>query len=127
VTDSRDRPESSTPARERGPGRDVRTEAVKQRPLARATALLGRPWTLLIVDALARSPCRFSELTALLPGISTNLLTERLRQLQSARVIERNTGPMPDFVITYQLTELGVGLSPIIRQLAAWGAGLTDP
>jgi DNA-binding HxlR family transcriptional regulator len=93
-------------------------------PLTRATALLGRPWTLLIIDALARSPCRFSDLAGRLSGISTNLLTERLRQLQAFGVVERDSGSMPDFVITYRLTELGSQLEPIIEQVAAWAARL---
>jgi DNA-binding HxlR family transcriptional regulator len=107
-----------------GSGHGEGAEAVMRQPLAKATALLGRPWTLLIVDALAGSPRRFSELTALLPRISTNLLTERLRQLQSSGVVERDTGSMPEFVITYRLTELGSGLSPIVSQLEEWGARL---
>ncbi len=94
------------------------------RPLAVATALLGRPWTMLIIDALAGPPCRFSELTGLLKGISTNLLTERLRQLQTAGIVERNPGSLPDFVITYQLTKLGSELKPVIEQIAAWAVHL---
>jgi DNA-binding HxlR family transcriptional regulator len=90
-------------------------------------SLLGRPWTLLIIDTLARSPCRFTELTARLPGISTNLLTERLRQLQAWGVIERRIGPIPDFVITYQLTDLGSGLKPVLAQLASWADRLPAP
>jgi DNA-binding HxlR family transcriptional regulator len=82
--------------------------------------LLGRPWTLLIIDALAKSPCRFSELPRRLPGISTNLLTERLRQLQTFGIVERDAGSMPQFVITYKLTELGWQLEPVIGELAAW-------
>jgi DNA-binding HxlR family transcriptional regulator len=95
-----------------------------QLSLGKATALLGRPWTLLIVDALAESSCRFTELTHRLPGISTNLLTERLRQLQAFGIVERDTGSMPQFVITYRLTEVGSQLEPIIGDLAAWGARL---
>jgi DNA-binding HxlR family transcriptional regulator len=127
MTESSRRPTGGMPRGDGRPRLGGRHDAVTRLPLAKATALLGRPWTLLIVDALAGSQCRFSELTAQLPGISTNLLTERLRQLQSSGVIERNVGPMPEFVITYQLTEFGSGLSPIITQLAAWGAGLADP
>ncbi len=95
-------------------------------PLRKATALVGRPWTLMIIDAMAGSPRRFSDLTALLPGISTNLLTERLRQLQSYGIIDRRTGSLPDFIISYELTELGAALGPVIRQLAAWGERLPD-
>jgi DNA-binding HxlR family transcriptional regulator len=99
-------------------------EPAKQRPLGKATALLGRPWTLLIIDALAGSPCRFTELTVRLPGISTNLLTERLRQLQASGVVERDSGSLPEFVITYRLTKLGKRLEPIISDLSAWASGL---
>jgi DNA-binding HxlR family transcriptional regulator len=95
-----------------------------QQRLGRATAVLGRPWTLLIIDALARSPCRFSELARGLPGISTNLLTERLRQLQAFGIIERDPGSMPQFVVTYRLTKLGAQLEPIITELATWASQL---
>jgi DNA-binding HxlR family transcriptional regulator len=97
-----------------------------QLSLGKATALLGRPWTLLIIDALAKSPCRFSELARRLPGISTNLLTERLRQLQTSGLIDRDAGSMPQFVITYRLTELGSQLEPIIGELAAWASRVPD-
>jgi len=96
----------------------------QQPALSKATALLGRPWTLLIVHALAESPCRFGELVRRLPGISTNLLTERLRQLQAFGIVERDTGSMPQFVITYRLTELGGQLGPIIGELATWATRL---
>jgi DNA-binding HxlR family transcriptional regulator len=98
-----------------------------QLSLHRATALLGRPWTLLIINALAKSsPCRFSELARRLPGISTNLLTERLRQLQAFEIVERDTGSMPQFVITYRLTKLGAQLEPIIGELAGWASRLPE-
>jgi DNA-binding HxlR family transcriptional regulator len=97
-----------------------------QPPLHRATALLGRPWTLLIIDALAKSsPCRFSELARQLPGVSTNLLTERL--LQAFEIVERDSGSTPQFVITYSLTKLGAQLEPIIEELAAWASRLAEP
>jgi DNA-binding HxlR family transcriptional regulator len=94
-------------------------------PLGKAAALLGRPWTILIIDALGTSPCRFTELAGRrLPGISTNLLTERLRKLQASGIIERDAGSPPEFVITYRLTELGARLKPILEQLSAWATRL---
>ncbi len=98
--------------------------AERQLSLGKATALLGRPWTLLIIDALADSPSRFTELARRLPGISTNLLTERLRQLQASGIVERDGGSMPQFVITYRLSRPGARLQPIIEELAAWGSRL---
>jgi len=58
---------------------------------------------LLIERPLADSPCRFTELASRLPGISTNLLTERPRQLLAFEIVEYDTGSLPQFVITHRL------------------------
>lgn len=57
--------------------------------LVKASALLARPWTLLIIDRIAAGPLRFTEIVASLQGISTNLLTERLRTLLGNDIVRR--------------------------------------
>lgn len=89
--------------------------------LEAAAGLLGRPWTMLIIDTLHDGPLRFNEILAHLPGISTNLLSERLRQLQNAAVLTRSTSDSAR-AVTYQLTRHGKTLSPILRDLATWAA-----
>jgi DNA-binding HxlR family transcriptional regulator len=92
-------------------------------PLDRSVRVVGRPWTLLIVDVLSGSPCRFSELMTRIPGISSNLLTGRLRQLEQAGVITRVEAP-DGMVTRYRLTPLGEELVPVIVTLASWGTRL---
>lgn len=89
--------------------------------LTTAVALLGRPWTLLIIDALAERPLRFGQLVAALPGISTNLLTERLRLLSQAGVITRAP---TETASTYALSARGRRLEPVLAHLADWGEDL---
>lgn len=92
-------------------------------PLTRAVGVIGRPWTLLIIDRLSAGPLRFSEIVASLPGISTNLLSERLRTLGVAGIAYRvATGSAS----SYQLTEFGHELKPVITALGNWGARLPD-
>ena len=86
-----------------------------------ATRLLGRPWTLLILAALAHEPRRFSEIVQMLRGVSTNLLSERLRTLEGAGLIERQDGPT---VSSYRLTPTGKALPPVFDRLEEWGQKL---
>lgn len=92
-------------------------------PLDRAVRVVGRPWTLLIVDVLSASPCRFSELMGRIPGISSNLLTERLRQLERVGVVNR-ADPAGGSVARYRLTPFGEELVPVLVTLASWGTRL---
>jgi DNA-binding HxlR family transcriptional regulator len=85
--------------------------------LAAALDVIGERWTLLIIRALLPGQTRFGEIRAQLPGIGTNLLAERLKLLERRGVIERLDGPKTG----YALTAKGEALSPIVRQLAAWG------
>lgn len=91
--------------------------------LRAAAALVGRPWTVLIIGALATRPRRFGELADAVTGISTNLLTERLRQLTTAGVVARSSS-QGSAVVVYRLTDAGKGLAPIVHELARWGQGL---
>src|SRR5437588_6264945 len=63
--------------------------------LARALDVIGDRWTLLIVRELLLRPCRYTDLRDGLPGIATNLLAERLRELEAANVVEREDPEPP--------------------------------
>jgi DNA-binding HxlR family transcriptional regulator len=94
--------------------------------LAASLDLLGERWTLLIVRELARGPKRYGDLLNGLDGIGTNLLSTRLKTLESAGVVERVTLPAPAGVPAYDLGERGRSLLPILEDLALWGFYLLD-
>jgi len=92
--------------------------------LARALDVVGDRWTLLIIRELFARDCRYSDLRDALPGIATNLLADRLRQLQVEGVIESYEAPPPVRATVYRLTPRGRELAPALRGLVAWGAPL---
>jgi DNA-binding HxlR family transcriptional regulator len=97
-------------------------------PLAKALDVLGERWTLLIVRELLAGPKRYTDLRAGLPGLATDLLAARLRDLQEAGVIDRREVPPPTPATVYELTARGQALQPAIRELARWGRPLLlDP
>lgn len=85
--------------------------------LAKALDHIGDRWTLLIVRELLIGPRRYSQIRAALTGIATNLLADRLRSLHADGIIIRHD---PDG--TYELTEIGRGLEPVVHDLVRWGA-----
>ena len=89
--------------------------------VARALDLVGERWTLLIVRNLILGPLRYSDLLRGLPGITTNLLAGRLKELENSGLIERVRASGTDSGHLYRLTELGAGLEPAINALGAWG------
>jgi DNA-binding HxlR family transcriptional regulator len=92
--------------------------------IARALDVLGERWTLLIVRQLGLGPQRFSDLLEALEGIGTNLLSERLKQLQAYDVITKTTLSGPGSTHAYALTERGEQLTPVLRGLAGWASAL---
>src|SRR5215467_1592900 len=93
--------------------------------LAKALDVVGDRWTLLIVrELLLREPCRYTDLREGLPGIATNLLAERLKQLEQSGVISREEAPPPIATAVFRLTERGRDLERVIFQLGTWGAPL---
>ncbi|WP_211370550.1 winged helix-turn-helix transcriptional regulator [Nonomuraea turkmeniaca] len=93
--------------------------------MARALDLIGDRWTLLIVrELLTQGPCRFSDLRRGLPGIASNLLAERLREMESAGLIGRHDEPPPVAATLISLTDRGRDLSGVVRELTRWGAPL---
>lgn len=95
--------------------------------LATSLDMVGDRWTLLIVFELLMGQQRYSDLLEHLPGIGTNLLAARLKRLQDAGLVEKDTLPPPAASTVYQLTETGLGLRPAVISLAMWGMQFMDP
>ncbi|MCW7538075.1 winged helix-turn-helix transcriptional regulator [Aquabacterium sp. A7-Y] len=89
---------------------------------AHALDLVGERWALLVVRELVLGPKRFTDLRAGLPGISPNVLTQRLNELEQAGVLRRRKLPPPAAAWVYELSDWGQGLGPILIDLGRWGA-----
>ena len=89
---------------------------------AHALDLVGERWALLVVRELLLGPKRFTDLRAGLPGVSPNVLAQRLRELERAGVVRRRKLPPPAASRVYELTEWGMELEPVIIRLGRWGA-----
>jgi len=89
---------------------------------AYALDLVGERWALLIVRELLLGPKRFTDLRAGLPHASTNILSDRLRELEHSAIVQRRKLPPPAGSTVYELTEWGRELEPVVTQLGAWGA-----
>jgi DNA-binding HxlR family transcriptional regulator len=89
---------------------------------ARALEMVGERWAMLIVRDLLVDPKRFTDLHRGLPGIPTNVLTARLKELEEAGVIRRRVLPRPAGSIIYELTAYGLELEDIVVRLGRWGA-----
>lgn len=93
--------------------------------VAKALDLIGDRWTLLIVrELLLAGPSRYTDLRNGLPGIATNLLAERLRDLEHEGIVSREEAPPPVATTLFKLTPRGEELAPIVRGLARWGMPL---
>jgi DNA-binding HxlR family transcriptional regulator len=90
--------------------------------VARALDLVGERWTLLVVRELLFGPKRFSDLVRGLPGMSQNVLSQRLRELGAAGLVERRRLGPPVSGQVYELTERGAALRPVVIELARWGS-----
>ena len=97
--------------------------------LAHAMELLGERWAMLVLRELAYGPRRFSELKADLTGISANVLTQRLTELEARGLVRRSKLPPPASVQVYEATEWGLEVVPVIANLGRWAARspLHDP
>ena len=93
--------------------------------VARSLDVVGDRWVLLIVrELLLRGSCRYTDLRDGLPGVATNLLADRLRDLEDAGVVRRIDAPPPIATTLYELTPRGSELAPVLHALGNWGAEL---
>jgi DNA-binding HxlR family transcriptional regulator len=90
-------------------------------PTARALDVVGERWTLLIVRELMLGPRRYTDLATGLPGIASNVLTDRLTHLQQQGVVTKKLVGPPTPATIYELTEAGRALGPVLRELRRWG------
>ncbi|MFJ8544981.1 winged helix-turn-helix transcriptional regulator [Streptomyces sp. NPDC093586] len=90
---------------------------------ARALDAVGDRWTLLIVRELLAGPRRYTDLHADLPGVSTDVLASRLKDMEREGLTTRRRLPPPGAAYVYELTGRGRALLPVLEALGAWGAG----
>jgi DNA-binding HxlR family transcriptional regulator len=96
--------------------------------LSRALDVIGERWTVLIVRELLAGPRRYTDLHADLPGVSTDVLAARLKEMEGDGLVTRRRLPPPAAAAVYELTPRGRGLLPALAALADWGAAdLTGP
>jgi DNA-binding HxlR family transcriptional regulator len=96
-------------------------------PVAHALDLVGERWSLLIARELLHGPLRYTDLAERLPGIGTNILASRLRDLEAGGVVAKRKLPPPTPVTIYELTAHGKGLHRVLHELAHWGARSLGP
>jgi DNA-binding HxlR family transcriptional regulator len=89
--------------------------------IARALDAVGERWSLLIVRELLGGPRRYTDLHADLPGVSTDILAARLKQLEAEGVVARRRLEKPANATVYELTERGAALRPVLGALGDWG------
>ena len=93
--------------------------------VAKALDVIGDRWNLLIVrELLLRGACRYTDLLHGLPGIATNLLADRLRELEQAGIVYREDAPPPIATTLFRLTPRGEALNAAMLELGRWGAPL---
>jgi DNA-binding HxlR family transcriptional regulator len=97
--------------------------------VAKALDVVGDRWTMLIVrELLLQGGCRYTDLQQGLPGIATNLLSERLRELEEHGLVRREAAPPPVATTLYDLTDDGREVEPVLRALGRWGVRfMPDP
>jgi DNA-binding HxlR family transcriptional regulator len=93
--------------------------------IARALDLVGERWALLVVRELLFGPKRFADLHRGLPGLSQNVLTQRLRELEDSGVLVRRRALPSAAGLIYELTERGRALEPVLLALGRWGSPLS--
>jgi DNA-binding HxlR family transcriptional regulator len=96
-------------------------------PVCHALGLVGERWALLVVRELLKGPKRYTDLLEGLPGVGTNILAARLRELEASGVVRKRKLPPPAASTVYELTEYGQELEEPLYALARWGARSLPP
>lgn len=86
-----------------------------------AFEILGKRWTGLIIRVLMDGPKRFKDISAMIPGMSDRMLTERFKELEHLGIVVRHVYPEMPIRIEYELTEKGRALGPVMDEVQKWG------
>jgi DNA-binding HxlR family transcriptional regulator len=90
-------------------------------PVACALDVFGDRWTLLVIRDLILGKSRFKDFVASPEGIPTNILSDRLKRLQSHQVVAQVTDSEGSRHLAYRLTEKGTALLPVVKAMKDWG------
>ena len=93
----------------------------------RASEVLGRRWTILILASLVHGPHRFTDLRDSLPRLSTSVLATRLQELRDLEIVDIVELPPPMASSVYELTRMGLGIVPVLEAVERWGRELPNP
>ena len=105
----------------------VDQEAAVCRHFQQAAELVGKRWIPQIVRAMESGLTRFSEVRDAVSTISDHVLSQRLKELEAAGIIERTVTPSTPVGIAYRLTSRGEGLARVMGELAAWAEEAAAP
>lgn len=96
-------------------------------PVCHALELVGERWALLVVRELLKGPKRYTDLLEGMPGVGTNVLAARLRELEAGGIVQKRRLPPPAASTVYELTDYGRELEEPLYALARWGARTLPP
>ena len=102
------------------PGEPTHTPQACDGALTRAFGFLGKRWNGVIIGVLTRGPATFSGLRRAVGGISDSVLSDRLAELVAVGLVRRTVAAGPPVGVTYELTESGAALMPVLEQLSRW-------
>lgn len=92
-------------------------------PVSVSLEVIGDRWSLLVVrDLMVRGYRRFREFQQSGEGIASNVLSDRLRKLETAGIVTRETSPHDGRAVEYRLTEKGIDLAPVVLELLVWAS-----
>jgi DNA-binding HxlR family transcriptional regulator len=104
----------------------ARHDSTKCEAFQQALALLGRPWTAAVLNALQAGPLRFSEVAESVSGIGSKMLSARLKDLEAKGLLVRKVEPGPPVRVGYGLTDKGQAFGEVAQAIERWGHQLFD-
>lgn len=90
-------------------------------PVVSTLGLISGKWKPMVIHVLIEQPMRFGKLKSVMAPISQKVLTEQLRELESAHIVQRDVFDEKVLNVTYSLTSYGKSLAPVLEALYLWG------